>query len=300
MTNRRYKVVLFTKMSAFAVSDSELYIPGTNEVYAYSVKQELMRTFDKEIWRQAKEIQVGDKQYTDAVRRYEQWLATKGQSDVRLSERKRQVQDWQDNRGKRENEIIGSFDQYKVSALWHITHQSNLPSIIKYGILSHNGVRRRGLGFSDISDSEVQKRREWQEPHFGRQIHDYAPLYLSPRNPMLSRRRELQNQLCILEIGLRVLTDRPFLITNGNAASGETTFYRSVAYLDRLPWEVLRAEKWQDYPDGKRQKMAEVLVYPSIPPKFIQRVHCYLGAPAEELRKYGFEVQLSRNMFFEP
>lgn len=64
------------------------------------------------------------------------------------------------------------------------------------------------------------------------------------------------------------------MFTDGNAASRDTRFFDKASDLDKLPWDVLNAEYWNDFDDGKRKKCAEVLIYPSIDKKYIKAVHC--------------------------
>lgn len=49
--------------------------------------------------------------------------------------------------------------EYGIDYLYHMTHISNLASIIKYGLLSHNVAHRLNLIQSDISDPDVQSIR---------------------------------------------------------------------------------------------------------------------------------------------
>ena len=39
--------------------------------------------------------------------------------------------------------------------------------------------------------------------------------------------------------------------------------------LDWIDWEVIRSDRWDIYPDGRRKRCAEVMIIPSIP---IQRI----------------------------
>jgi len=52
-----------------------------------------------------------------------------------------------------------NFREYGIDFLYHMTHISNLASIIRYGLLSHNVAHKLNLIQSDISDSDVQNIR---------------------------------------------------------------------------------------------------------------------------------------------
>ncbi len=164
--------------------------------------------------------------------------------------------------------ILGEF-QY----LYHMTHIQNLASILKSGMLAKSVLTRNRVAIADISDSSVQARRERIEPIYNRSIHDYVPFYLSPRNPMLYRRKEIQDNIIMLAVSTQVLSNHPHLFTDGNAASNATLFSDDENVLSGSR-DVLRATFWSDYEDGKRRRCAEVLVYSHVESSFIEMIAC--------------------------
>lgn len=164
--------------------------------------------------------------------------------------------------------ILGEFE-----CLYHMTHIQNLASILKNGLLAKSALVRNGVAIVDISDSAVQARRDRIEPVYKRCIHEYVPFYLSPRNPMLFRRREIQSDIIMLAVSTQVLGSHPHLFTDGNAASNATLFSRDELVLSGSR-DILRASYWSDYEDGKRRKCAEVLVYSHVETSFIQLIAC--------------------------
>ena len=193
---------------------------------------------------------------------------------------------------------------YGVMSLWHLTHRDNIPDILTEGILSNTTVFNdfNHAHPVDISDHGAQKWRERPDPHFNRKIHDYTPLYISIRNPMLYRRKELQHELCLVEIAPSVLDNKEFLISDGNASSRDTFFYKSLDKLPLLPWDVLNARFWSDFKDGKRKKCAEVLIHPKIEPKHINRIHCCTDDTARfliaTLGCVNVDIAVSNDLFF--
>ena len=165
------------------------------------------------------------------------------------------------------------FQEYSIEYLYHMTYINNLTSIITNGLLSHNEAYRRGLIEVDISDPDVQDRRANRKideiP-----LHEYVPLYFSPRNPMLYRRKQHQDDIVILGIEPQLLLETNVIFSDGNAAAGETRFYRGAQMLNQLPWNVIWAQYWNDFEDGKRMKCAEILVYPTVAPNRIKAVFC--------------------------
>lgn len=169
---------------------------------------------------------------------------------------------------------------FGVNALWHMSHRDNISNICQSGILSYYEARKLYPKLVDISDPEVQRWREQKPPNSTRSIHEYAPLYINPRNPMLYVRRAQQSDICIIEIDPKVLDDNIFLLTDGNAASATTRFFEKLSDLKYLPWDVLKSESWSDKQDGKRKRCAEVLVYPKIDPQYIKAIHFRDVAPS--------------------
>jgi len=196
-----------------------------------------------------------------------------------------------------------SFAKFGVNSLWHLTHRDNVESIIKNGILSHSHAHtylpRKP---EDISDHGVQSRRTKLDPCYNRAIHDYAPLYIKCRNPMLFSRKHINHELCLIEISFNALDGNEFLITDGNAASQDTNFYTTASAVRNLPWEVLNAEFWNEFYDGKRKKCAEVLIFPQIEPEHIKAIHCqsddcefFLFALMGQTK---FTIRTSKDLFF--
>jgi len=188
-----------------------------------------------------------------------------------------------------------------LDRFYYLAHYRHIRSILQHGILSFDEANERGLCSNDISDPEVQWLRERRrEPVYKRRLHDYAPLYLNPRNPMLYRRRKIQEQLVILTISRDVCLRHEHLFTDGNAASGETLFSTDASVV-RESKPVLQASYWNDYVDGKRRRCAEVLVYPQIEPEFIVGAVCENERMKQQLRsicRRPLEVDRQRSFFF--
>lgn len=62
----------------------------------------------------------------------------------------------------------------------------------------------------------------------------------------------------VLEAGL------PFVFTDGHATVAITKFFNDPRDLDKIDWELMKQKYWYDtisYPDRKRKRQAEFLVY---------------------------------------
>jgi hypothetical protein len=194
---------------------------------------------------------------------YQNILATKRRQDAARQQ--------QQERLRQQSQYLDSF---RIEYLYHMTHKSNLQNILQNGLLSHNQARNGRLTQVDIADNQVNDRRSRNEPIYQKSIHDYVPLYFNPKNPMLYRRGNIQNDIIILAIDRNLLYQTNTVFTNGNAAAGATSFYSNPDDLTNLNWACINAEYWNDIVDGKRIKCSEVLVYPSIPTTAIKKIFC--------------------------
>ncbi|MBW3624999.1 MAG: DUF4433 domain-containing protein [Armatimonadetes bacterium] len=202
--------------------------------------------------------------------------------------------------------------RHRIQYLYHLTHLINLPTLFSHGLLSHNEAHRRGVVAADLSDEEVQLRRRRVAPN-RRPLHDYVPLYFTPKNPMLFARRDEQESIVILGIASRLLLHPDTLFTDGNAAAQETRFYRDTAHLDRLHWNVLHAHFWTPFIEGKRLRCAEALVYRQVPLREILKVYCYSEAtklavrsilwvtpPLPGEKRIGYRhLEVNRSLYFD-
>ncbi len=111
---------------------------------------------------------------------------------------------------------------------------------------------------------------------FQKNIYDCVRLYFNPKNPMLYRRKEIQNRILILCIDRKILLEKDVIISDGNASSTSTNFYEGIQNqnLKRLDWKAINAKFWNDYPDGKRKACAEVLINSKIPVSMIKKIIC--------------------------
>lgn len=191
--------------------------------------------------------------------------------------------------------------EYGIDYLYHMTYINNLASIVKHGLLSHNEAYRRGLIEVDISDPDVQDRRS--NRMIGNvSLHEYVPLYFSPRNPMLYRRNQYQDDIIILGLDAKLLFEKNVIFSDGNAASRETQFFRGAKMLNRLSWDIIWSQYWTDFEDGKRIKCAEILVYPAIQPSRIKVVFCrsqkHSNIILSAIQKTNIVGQVNPNLYF--
>jgi hypothetical protein len=193
--------------------------------------------------------------------------------------------------------VIG--DATRFEFFYHLTHKDNLAGILQHGILSHADVLTRDDVLAvDISDAGAQKWRDRAEPVNRRAIHDYAPLYINPKNPMLFVRRAIQHEIVILRISPKVMQDGQHVFSDGNAACRETKFSADPGIVAESV-DALNSTYWSNCIDGKRRRCAELLVYPRVQPIHVLSAICSNKTLAKELAsETRIPIEVDPSMFF--
>jgi len=147
-------------------------------------------------------------------------------------------------------------DDYQIKYIYHMTHINNLKNILNNGLLSHNNsfVKRT------IDNPQVNSRRDFLEPIYNKNLHEYVPFYFNPKNPMLYVNKDKAEDIIILAFNRKLIYQNNSLFTDGNASVNITNFFNDINDLDNLNWDCLRGEYWNDFEDGKREIMSEVLI----------------------------------------
>ena len=191
-----------------------------------------------------------------------------------------------------------------VTELYYITQITNVPSILKQGILSNRLSSK--LPHDSIAMPEMQDKRENKRIPGAGMLHDYANLYFDAHNPMLSKRRDRNNEICILRISATILELPSVIVSDRNAASGYVRFYPVNEGLTAINKERLFAMYWthpgNQYEEWshKSYKCAEVLVPCKIAPEYILGALVANQVALESLRKLEMElpVEIKSGIFF--
>ncbi|HDQ25388.1 MAG TPA: DUF4433 domain-containing protein [bacterium] len=193
-----------------------------------------------------------------------------------------------------------------IKELYYICHIDNLASIFKEGILCH--TKARELKYKDVSMREVQVKREIKTVPGGMNLHNYANLYFDARNPMLRKRLDADEILCVLAVNKQVMKQQGAIVTDGNAASGYTRFYPSPEGADFLDADLIFAKYWKDSKDDKitqfvkkRMKCAEVLIPYKIAQGNIMRVYVSNEQTKGKIvnEKIPGDVIINKYLFFQ-
>ncbi len=197
-------------------------------------------------------------------------------------------------------------DRSDVKELYFITLISNVPLIIKYGILSHNKSVKIPHDNS-FAMPEIQEKRSIKKiPGTKKKLHDYANLYFDAHNPMLSRRRDRNNEICILRIDATVLDLPGVIIADQNASSKYVRFYPVAQGLAAINKERLFDRFWK-HPENQVEewahssaKCAEVLVPDKVETKYILGAFVANQAALVAFKKLGIglTVSIKNDIFF--
>lgn len=164
--------------------------------------------------------------------------------------------------------------------LHYIAPIANLASIMQHGIVSHRLAE--GIRHASVAMTEIQELRVGVVVPGGRPLHDYVNLYLCARNPMMYKRKDDHDTLCVLRVSTAVLDLPGAVITDRNAAARDAQFMPSPGGLAAIDRELVFAEYWTDndlfaYWRKKSAKCTEVLVPDRVPPSYLMGT--YVSGP---------------------
>jgi len=198
-----------------------------------------------------------------------------------------------------------------VKSLFYITHINNLPSILRYGILSHRQVEAQGIPFTPVYNPEIVANREQRLTPDRKSLWDYANVYFQPRNPMLYKVISETDKKDVVIVGVKpqVVDAKGAFISLGNAASSLSPLLDIKTGLQNINgeyWQIINNDWWKTEDGTKRKIMAECLIPDGIPPTDIHSVYVTSSAVAEKVRPvlsespHPVSVVVEPHMFFQP
>ena len=188
--------------------------------------------------------------------------------------------------------------------LFHMTHIDNLMSILQQGIFSHNTTPK----YLDISNPDVNSRRERTDPVHKNSLHEYVPLYFNPRNAMLfEKQAEHRSDIVLLEVARRVCLSNYTLFTERNAAANGCRFAYCLSEVEKFDWPSIQSRNWSTdgvvHVDQKQLMLSECLVYGHIDTEDLVAVHTMNTLMSSKLQSMLASVQhpsirFSPSLFF--
>lgn len=173
--------------------------------------------------------------------------------------------------------------------VFHITHVTNLPSIIAEGALYCDEARRQGqvtpvrIGYTDLKDRRA--RTEVPVPPGG-MLSEYVPFYFGPRSPMLYTINrgnvpgygDGQGPLVHLVADSYTIeaAGHDVVFTDGHPVILLSEFSNDLSQIpDMVDLPLMGERYWYDTdddPDRKRRRQAELLVHRQLSFESIHRI----------------------------
>ena len=191
-----------------------------------------------------------------------------------------------------------------VKELSYITPIDNVPSIMQIGILSNELSKK--LSHESLAMEEIQAKRKNKRIPGARKLHQYANLYFDAHNPMLSKKRDKNNQICILRVNTLVLDLPDVIISDRNAASDWARFNTVIDGLAALDKDQIYARYWTnannqyDLWEKKSIKCTEVLIPNKVELKYILGAYVANKTALKAFRKLKIQltVCMKSDIFF--
>lgn len=173
----------------------------------------------------------------------------------------------------------------RVTEFQCIMPLDNIPSVLKYGILSYE--RATKLPHRSVAMQEVQDRRDIKQVPGGLKLHQDANLYFHARNPMLYKRKD------------------EAVFADSNASSDYVRFLHPSQWKF-LDFDAIYAMDWRHpgdpiaYYRHRSQKCAEVLVPHCIETGMLVGAYTVNKAAATRLASmaFGLPVAVDSVLFF--
>jgi len=193
--------------------------------------------------------------------------------------------------------------RYDIQEFHYITPIDTVPSILQCGILCHN--KAESIEHVSIAMPEIQERRKNKPIPGAGYLHDYVNLYIDAHNPMLSKRREQNNEICVLRIDKAILDIEGIIIADRNASSDWVRFGSVDEGLSLIDKERVFSRFWlhNDLIEEwrhKSEKCAEVLVPETVEPRFIKGAYVANKEALVRFQKLncGLTVLIKSDIFF--
>jgi hypothetical protein len=193
-----------------------------------------------------------------------------------------------------------------IHELFYVTPQENMPSILRWGLLAHNEVKRRRIAHNVWHMEAVQRRRDViVVPVSKRRLHDYVNLYFNCRNAALYARKDQFETLCILGIDSSICDLPGVIVAPQNAASHDAVFLPFQTGITHIFAEHVFASSWvgeDSQSDNliRSRMMAELLVPHTVTPEFIKKIYVCSAQARDSLLNYTSDtmIQIRPELFF--
>lgn len=198
-------------------------------------------------------------------------------------------------------------EKYQVWVAHHMTHMDNLRPILQSGELRSYNLMR-GQSYRNLANEDVQAGRAAITVSAAqRPLHDFVPLYLGFKTPMVAISQVHNEDLLFLRFSLDVLATPGSVVCDGNARSNASKFYlfSGPDVFANLDVAAVRTVKYAKDPELKRKKQAEILIPDRLPIAQMLDMICYSeGAKTRALSilsEFGIKkaVNVNQSWYFK-
>lgn len=203
-------------------------------------------------------------------------------------------------------DIFASERYYQLTQkryVYNIMPIENIPSVLTHGIVCYDYMC--DIEHSSVAMNEIQERRNKVDIPNGLSLHKYANLYFTYNNPMLFKRQDDAEILCVLALSSKVLDLEGCVVSDRNASVSLARFYSPVEGMEELDFEKIHAQYWNsEDPFEKRRnkaiKCAEILVPYCIPSDYIVGAYVVNEESRELLISKGFNkrIEVRASVFY--
>lgn len=191
----------------------------------------------------------------------------------------------------------------ELRELHYITAIKNISSIMQRGLLSHDQAEK--VPHESVAMTEVQGIRARKRVPGGLLLHSYVNLYINARNPMMYKRQDRHQELCILQVSPEVIDLPDVVVTDCNAAS-LARFFPAPDGLTMVDVELVFAQYWT-HPEDRQFEIhhrhvmcAEVLVPHRVDSRYIRGAYVSCKSSQADIQDVApnLDVTINPYLFF--
>lgn len=169
-----------------------------------------------------------------------------------------------------------------IEYAYRMTHIDNIEDILNVGLVRSSSPKANP-SYVSIGDKTAIETRKHRVLADGSNIGEYIPFYFGPRTPMLyviqngynnvQRRSAEEIVYCVIAIRDILETDIPCIFTDGHALNKISKIYpkKFLSEIDKyVNFKDVYIRDWNDAPDAKRLKEAELLIKADLDAHFIR------------------------------
>ncbi len=165
--------------------------------------------------------------------------------------------------------------KYYLNSFYHMTRIANIS-----GMIGANEIKAKNRidedQYKKMSNDDVQSIRA-KKIVFGLSLHDYVPLYIGFKTPMVAVNKHQNEDFVFMRFSLEILKIPGSVIADGNAATSSTKFiqFKNIEDLACLDITTIRGVKYAGDQELRRKKQAEILVPNGLSLAYLLDIVCY-------------------------